>query len=88
LHTVFQAFAQYGLGAGMAFAAAGANTKFLAQLRHRREASGLHRPADFAFRDVVADTDDHDTGQVGWISVELFVPYSGGENQLVHLRQP
>jgi hypothetical protein len=71
----------------MAFAAARGDTKFFAQLRHGRDA-GLHGTADFAFRDVVADTDDHDTAQVGWISVELLVPFSGGKDELVHLRQP
>ena len=57
-YAVFETFAQDGLGARVAFTAAGAYAQFCAQLRHRRD-TGIDGLADFAFRDVIANTDDH-----------------------------
>jgi hypothetical protein len=46
------------LGARMAFAAAGADFKFIAQLNHRRHAI-FHGLTDFSIGNVVAYTDNH-----------------------------
>lgn len=55
---LFEAFAQDGLRAGMAFAAAGAYAELFAQLRHRGQAlvDGL---LDLSFRNIVANANDH-----------------------------
>jgi hypothetical protein len=53
-----QAFAQHAFGAGMAFAAAGSDLKFVAKLRHGRDAA-VHGLADFTIRYVIANTDYH-----------------------------
>lgn len=52
------AFAQHFLGAGMAFAAAGADIEVLAQVGQRGHAI-LGSLTDFSVGDVIANTDDH-----------------------------
>ena len=87
LHAVFKTFAQHGLCAGVAFAAAGADAQLLAQLRHGRHAC-FYGTADLAFGDVVANTDDHCAASGSLSYVVLSVPASGSEDQLVQLGQP
>ena len=53
-----KAFAQNLLGAGMAFAAAGAYVKIFAQLGHGCHA-GIHGMPDFAIGNVIANTHNH-----------------------------
>ena len=53
-----QAGAQHLLGTAVAFAAAGADAEFIAQLQHATQAQ-LHGLPDFAVRHIVADTNDH-----------------------------
>lgn len=55
----FEAFAQYLLCAAFALAAAIADAKRFAKLVHRSNAP-INRHANFLFRDVVAQTNNHD----------------------------
>lgn len=57
-HTVFQILSQHCLCAGMTFAATRAYTKLVPQLRHGGEA-GIDCLADFSFRDIMANTNNH-----------------------------
>ena len=57
---IAQAFAQDVFGAGMAFAAASANTELLAKLGHGGHAC-VHCLMNLAFRNVVTNTYDHCT---------------------------